>query len=53
VAFVCTGEVNLRGTQPQERVERPAVEYMSDSLRFGLTCSLNFYSPKPSKTFSP
>jgi hypothetical protein len=43
------GEVNLRRTQPQERAERPAVEYMSDSLRFGLTCSLNFYSSKLSE----
>lgn len=47
--YVCMGEVNLKRSRPQERVERPAVAYVSDSLRFGLTCSLNFYSPKLSE----
>ena len=46
---ICMDEVNLKRSETQERVERPAVECMSDSLRFALTCSLNFYSPKLSE----
>jgi hypothetical protein len=38
-----------QSSQPQEGVERAAVKYMLDSLRFELTCSLNFYSPKLSE----